>query len=232
MKELTFIFNLLTFYNKRAGLFCLALFCLLFNGSLLAQNDSTDITTPLQIKDIHWEPNDKASAATPQIQYKEAVVTESNHSAKKALLLSTVLPGAGQVYNHQAWKVPIIYAVFGGIGYFTYDNFKKMKDYRDEYLYRVNHDGTPQDPEMATTPTNNIYNLYQNYSKSFQLSVIIAAAVYGLNLIDAYVFGHLFDFQINDDLSMDMTPMLMPMPSSQNITGLSFSPSFSISLRF
>ena len=48
------------------------------------------------------------------------------HSATKALCLS-ILPGAGQVYNHQAWKIPIIYGAFSGMGYLIYDNYKSMK---------------------------------------------------------------------------------------------------------
>lgn len=140
-------------------------------------------------------------------------VVESDHSPRKALILSAVLPGAGQVYNRQAWKIPIIYAALGGVAYYTYTNFKQMRYYKDEYLYRVaNNDATqyPDDPDMVATPTSNIYNLYEAYNKTFQLSVIIAAAIYGLNLLDAYVYGHLFDFQINDDLSLNVAPSITP----------------------
>ena len=48
---------------------------------------------------------------------KKTKVKAQNHSPKKAMLLSTVLPGAGQVYNKKWWKVPIIYA---GIGVSVY----------------------------------------------------------------------------------------------------------------
>ena len=62
----------------------------------------------------------------------------------------------------------------------------------------------------TTYPNSSIYNLYQSNNKNFQLFVIISAAVYGLNLIDAYVFGHLYDFQVNDDLSLRLSPSLAP----------------------
>ncbi len=42
--------------------------------------------------------------------YLSAQNTNKPHSAKKASTLSAILPGAGQVYNKQAWKIPIIYA--------------------------------------------------------------------------------------------------------------------------
>lgn len=159
------------------------------------------------------------------------------HSATKALVLSAVLPGAGQVYNRQAWKVPIVYAAIGGVGYFIYNNFTQMKYYKDEYLYRKSHNDATQyadDPDMVATPTSNIYNLYEDYSKTFQLSVIIAVGVYGLNLLDAYVFGHLFDFQISDDLTLNVTPSTIPalIPRDASHSAMSFMPVASVSLRF
>ena len=111
-----------------------------------------------------------------------------------------------------------------------------MRDYKDEYLYRVNHNDAVNNDEFANIPTSNVYSLYEAYNKSFQLSIIIVAAVYGLNLIDAYVFAHLFDFQINDDLTLNVCPMLMPSLSlsltGQFPTSLSFSPAAGITLRF
>lgn len=124
-----------------------------------------------------------------------------NHSATTALCLS-ILPGAGQVYNHQAWKIPIIYGAFAGMGYFIYDNFQSMKMFKDEYLYRVNHDGAPNLSGYEGYSTSNIYSLYNSYNQNYQLMIIITVGIYALNLVDAYVFGHLFDFQMSDDNSL------------------------------
>lgn len=65
---------------------------------------------------------------------------QSAHSPEVALRWS-IIPGGGQIYNKQAWKVPIIYGAFAGMSYFIYDNYKSMKMFKDEYLYRVNHNG-------------------------------------------------------------------------------------------
>ena len=175
-------------------------------------------------------------------------VPPTPHSARKAIILSAVLPGAGQVYNHQAWKIPIIYGALAGVGYYTYSNYTQMKFYKDEYLYRVNNNGAslhPDDVDVTATPTSNIYNLYETYNKTFQLSVIITVAVYGLNLVDAYVFGHLFDFQISDDLSLNVSPSLLPTMQGQGSgaglphagmsihpSSLSLIPAASLTLRF
>ncbi len=153
----------------------------------------------------------------------------NTHSPKKALILSAILPGTGQVYNRQAWKVPIVYAAIGGIGYYTYNNYTQMKYYKDEYLYRVNHNDNPLDEELSNTPTSNVYNLYEAYNKTFQLSVIVTVAVYGLNLLDAYVFGHLFDFQITDDLTLNIAPSFTPILNNSHIA---FAPAASLTFRF
>lgn len=145
---------------------------------------------------------------------------DMQHSPRKALLLS-LLPGAGQIYNAQAWKLPIIYGAFAGVGYFIYDNYKDRMMYKNEYMDCV-QDGR-LDPEDI-----GIYNMYQRKNKSFQTFIIAAAAVYGLNLLDAYVFGHLYDFQINDDLALRLSPSVAPDWSSS----MGLTPSLQLSLRF
>lgn len=139
------------------------------------------------------------------------------HSANTALCWS-LIPGGGQIYNHQAWKVPVIYGAFTGMGYLIYNNYTYMKMFKDEYLYRVNNNEATNLPDYESYPTSNIYNLYNTYNKNFQLMIIITVAIYGLNLVDAYVFGHLFDFQIDDNISLNMVPSLQPTPSGWHPT--------------
>ena len=67
--------------------------------------------------------------------YTEVIPTVKAHNPTKALLLS-IIPGAGQIYNGQAWKLPIVYGALGGVGYFTYTYYKSMKSFKDEYLSR------------------------------------------------------------------------------------------------
>lgn len=150
----------------------------------------------------------------------------AGHSANKALLLS-LIPGGGQIYNHQAWKLPIIYGAFGVMGYLIYDNYTQMALFKNEYLYRVNHGDQPDLSEWATYPSSSIYNMYQSYNQYFQLMVIITAGIYALNLVDAYVFGHLFDFNVDDDLSMHIGPTVTPVAGP-----FAFAPSMGVTLKF
>lgn len=151
----------------------------------------------------------------------------SEHSATKALYLS-LLPGAGQVYNGQAWKIPIIYGAFAGLGYMIYYNYNNMQTFKEEYLYRVNNNDARRLEGYTNYPNSTIYSTYQSYNRNFQLMVIISGLVYGLNLVDAYVFGHLYDFQIDDNLSMRVSPSLLPDMASS----VAFSPALCVALKF
>lgn len=144
---------------------------------------------------------------------------ERQHSPNTAVMLS-LLPGAGQVYNHQAWKIPIIYAAMGTVGYLTYNNYTQMKLFKDEYLYRVDHNGATNLAGYEDRPVQNIYNLYQNYNRNFQLFIFVDIAVYALNLIDAYVFGHLFDFEMDENVSL--VPQMRYLPQQGFTSGMCF----------
>jgi hypothetical protein len=172
-----------------------------------------------------------SSRLQAQLVKADTVITTTSqpvsaHNPTKAVLLS-LLPGAGQIYNGQAWKIPIIYGALGGVGYFTYTYYTQMKAFKDEYLSR-RAGNEPQLEGYTNYPVTSIYNLYQSNNKSFQTFVLITVAVYGLNLIDAYVFGHLYDFQVSDDLSLNLAPSFAIDPV--NPAGLS--PTLQLTLRF
>lgn len=181
------------------------LLCLGASSLACAQDDNViSLTKPITADSVH-------SSLVPE-----------QHSASKALRLS-IIPGGGQIYNKQAWKVPIIYGLLGGLGYLVYTNYQDCKMFKDEYLHRVNNNGECLLEDYASYPDNNIYNLYQTYNQRFQLMIVVSVVVYGLNLLDAYVFGHLFDFQIDDDISMSMSPSLMSTPDMHPVPGIGLS---------
>ena len=111
-----------------------------------------------------------------------------------------------------------------GMGYLRHYNYTRMDMFKTEYLYRVNNGGATQLEGYQGYPTNNIYSLYNSYNRNFQLMVIITVGIYALNLVDAYVFGHLFDFQIDENLAMSLSPSVVPLPTGLHPTlGLTFS---------
>lgn len=141
---------------------------------------------------------------------QELVVSDSSssnsfvHSPKKATIRSAVLPGWGQVYNKKAWKLPIVYGGIGTCAYFIDRNTKKYKLYRNALIAESDND--------PNTVNNTIYNFSQlslltdDYRRLLDISYICLAAVYVLNIIDANVDAHLFNYDIGEDISMNIRP--------------------------
>lgn len=144
------------------------------------------------------------------------------HSPKLAALMSAVVPGAGQVYNRKYWKVPVIYAGAIGIGYAFNFNQNKYLDYRNAYKARLDNDPTTIDnyPRYSDSDLNTLQRYYHRYR---DLSIIGGTILYVLNVIDASVDAHLFDFSVeDDDLSFNVQPALINTAGlNQYTTGVS-----------
>lgn len=131
------------------------------------------------------------------------------HPPKKAALMSACLPGLGQAYNKKYWKIPIIYAGFGGLGYSFGFNHSYFKKYRNSLRGRLDNDPNTIDfyPQYSD---DDLVTLKQYYQRWRDLSLIGMAALYTLNIIDASVDAHLFYFNVSDDLSLRASPFMIP----------------------
>ncbi len=130
------------------------------------------------------------------------------HSVKKAVAYSALVPGWGQVYNKKWWKVPIIYAGFGGLGFAIGWNAKRWHTYSDAYRARVDGDPSTVDPYENIYSDANLVTLKNYYRRNMDLSIIFTSVLYALNVIDAAVDAHLFKYDISDDLSLQIQPQL------------------------
>jgi hypothetical protein len=108
-----------------------------------------------------------------------------------AVLLSAVLPGAGQFYNESYWKVPIFIGLTVYLGYEYYDNNKTYRNYRDQYEASQN-----LYPPYGDLSLLSLREFYRNQRDDFFWYFII---VYVLNMVDAYIDAHLFDFNVSED---------------------------------
>jgi len=133
----------------------------------------------------------------------------------KAAFYSAVLPGLGQIYNKRYWKVPLVYAAIGS-GILVYDlNNRQYNRWRDAFKSRqagfTNDEfydfRTPDDGILPDEPVFDIGDL-ENQQEQFQrdrdLALVVTILMYALNIVDANVDAHLKQFNIDDDLSMDM----------------------------
>ena len=129
--------------------------------------------------------------------------------------MSAILPGLGQAYNKKYWKMPVIYAGFIGLGYAVSANHVKYKAYRDAYVARVDSDPNTVDTKYMNLYTDgNLITLQDYYHRYRDLAIIGCAALYVLNIIDASVDAHLFNFDVSDDLSMRIVPSVCPVYGS------------------
>ncbi|NDC77384.1 MAG: hypothetical protein EBZ67_05875 [Chitinophagia bacterium] len=139
--------------------------------------------------------------------------------AARAALRSTIFPGAGQVYNRKYWKLPLVYGALAiPVGAFAY-NLDWYRKCREAYSIRYHNDTSVVTPDL---PINGIdqqllplstqsLRLYRNeFRKNVDLSVLALLAVWGLNVVDAAVDGHLRSFDVSDQLSLRLEPMPTP----------------------
>ena len=169
---------------------------------------------------------------------KKSVKAKKPHSPQTATIMSACLPGLGQIYNGKWWKVPIVYAGLGGLGYMAYSNYSEYRSYLHAYEYKTGDlpVGTTlnnHETDLANRYTESQLQTYkESYRRDFELYTIITVAWYGLNILDACVDGHLYTYDISDDLSFSIDPYLKPYEMPELVipcyaqVGLSFKLNF------
>ena len=149
------------------------------------------------------------SAPQQQFEVVDTVIKPPVHSPKKAATMSALLPGLGQIYNKKYWKVPVIYAALGGLGYGFGWNQKYYKYYKNALHYRYDNDANTVDP-LPIYPDEALVT-YKNYYQRYRDACVIGmAAVYTLQVLDAAVDAHMFTFDVGPDLSLQWTPQARP----------------------
>jgi hypothetical protein len=164
-------------------------------------------------------------------------------SAKRALWLAIVLPGAGQIYNRKFWKLPIVYGGFVGCAYAMRWNNQMYRDYSQAYLDLMDDDPNTQSYNQflhlgAKIDSSNLERyktIFKNRKDRFRrwrdLSFFCIVAVYALSVVDAYVDASLSEFDISKDLSLKVEPTIINNkeernPLKANSLGLSCSLNF------
>lgn len=146
----------------------------------------------------------------------------------RAVWLGAIVPGLGQIYNRSYWKLPIVYGGFMGCIYAVTWTNNQYIGYKDAYrdIYYDIQNGTVSDspdksynailPEGYTINSMGGADTYKSRLKEWQnaslrnrdMAILVTIAVYALSLIDAYVDAQLFDFDISNDLSLNVTPQI------------------------
>lgn len=154
----------------------------------------------------------------------------------KATMMAVVLPGLGQIYNRKYWKIPLVYAGFGGMAYFISFNstnyikyLQATQDFIDENPATNRYKSIPglESIDPATTNTQN-FNNYRDqlerrldyYKRYRDLSYIGIAAWYLASIIDANVDASLFNYDVSDNLDIAVLPTQLALPGENVGAGL------------
>jgi hypothetical protein len=127
-----------------------------------------------------------------------------------ATLYSLLVPGLGQIYNKEYWKLPIYLGAIGFAVHMYTDNKANYERFRNMYLQATNPEADYQGPISADQALyyRNVYRRYRDYS------VLAIAALYILQVIDANVFSYMHNFEVDDNLALKVAPAVI-MPEYQ-----------------
>ncbi|SRR5579883_671466 len=140
----------------------------------------------------------ESSIANAQVVDTAKVVSDTGefHMTKsplEAVLLSAVVPGAGQVYLGQAWKLPILYGLAGGFLYGALIQNSRYHQMQDSINYR-NGLHTALDSAIA----NQFVSVREFYRDDRDKWWIYLGITYIANLLDAYIAANLYDFDVSN----------------------------------
>ncbi len=147
------------------------------------------------------------------------------HDAGKATTYAILLPGLGQAYNGEYWKIPIYLGAMAASTHFLVLNNKNYQRYKWIHNQATTPDSGYDGPVSAETALyyRDIFRRYRDYS------IVALAASYLLQIIDANVFSYMQDFDLDDDITLKVSPQILPpdnvyawrdTPSSPSLRGL------------
>ena len=155
--------------------------------------------------------------------------TKLKHDPRKATFRSAVLPGWGQIYNREYWKLPIVYGALAipASLYIYNNNYYHLMKFAYEARYALDYLGNDSLAKQVSSKVKSsegqLFTLstYQSYRNSFKrnkdYSLLWFLILWGVNVADATVFGHLKEFDVSDDLSLEINPSYIPATKSSGV---------------
>jgi hypothetical protein len=144
---------------------------------------------------------------------------------RKAALFGLVIPGAGQAYNKKWWKIPIVYAALGGVGYVEYNNINQYRYLRNNYRWLVDEQqATVVDPALSRVDARTLKAARDGARQNLEYSSLALGFTVLLSVADAFVDAHMATFDVSDDLSLQFCPKIESTAA--------FGPAFGIGVSF
>jgi hypothetical protein len=142
--------------------------------------------------------------------------------AKRAGLYSALVPGFGQLYNRQYWKMPIVYAVLGTPVYFAIKHNNNYQRYRKAYISRLVNETGSNDEFQGILNTAGLKQNQDQARQERDMMFLYAGLAYTVQIIEAISGAHLRNFDISKDLSLNVRPDIHPMGGAGLTLALQF----------
>jgi hypothetical protein len=160
------------------------------------------------------------SSAQVQDTLEHSHTVAAAHNIKLATTLA-LIPGAGQIYNKKYWKAPLVWGALGGVTYYYVDLTQDFNSYESVLQLIINEPTLQTRTELETfapelfsglpapfyqNSTNGVAQEAMGYMEALrtqrEYALFGLLGVYLLNILDANIDAHLFDFDVSDDLSL------------------------------
>ena len=191
-----------------------------FLGNIMAQNDKKALatTTLLTAKKDSVLSKDNTPAKT--VVKKDTV---AKHIPRIATRRSALIPGWGQAYNKEYWKIPIVYGIIAipTVLYFYNDSYYKKTKFAYEARFKeANKDSSDVqfiDAQLRNLSITSLQSYRNSFRRDRDYSILWFLVAWGLQVADATVFAHLKQFDVSDDLSMSITPLFNPQTKTPGL---------------
>jgi hypothetical protein len=208
--------------------FILFIFCAIVSVHLRSQDTKRELANTSLLSNQ----SKTIDTTKPNVLPKDSLIKKKFHDPRIATRRSLIIPGWGQAYNREYWKIPIVY---GALAIPTYTYFFSIKYYNiTSFAYNALYQATYGSNGIAPTHADsaglqNIDPLIKDaviagrfdlaglqsarnyYKKNQDYSVLWFILIWGLNIADATVFGHLKNFDVSNDLSLHVEPKYDPV---------------------
>jgi hypothetical protein len=148
----------------------------------------------------------------------------SKHIPQRATRRSAMIPGWGQAYNREYWKIPLAWGVIAipAVTYFYNNDYYKKTKFAYEARYNAQLGDSSAiaaiDPELVNLSIYSLQNYRNMFRRNRDYSILLIILAWGLQVVDATVFGHLKHFNVSDNLSMQIHPQINPITKSPVLT--------------
>jgi hypothetical protein len=172
-------------------------------------------------------------AKTDSVNYKDSTAsvkpltkkdTVAKHIPRIATRRSAILPGWGQAYNREYWKIPIVYGILAiPVGFYFYNNsyYKKTKfAYEARFLEAAGDSSQVKfiDPQLTSLSISSLQSYRNSFRRDRDYSLLWFLIAWGLQVADATVFAHLKQFDVSNDLSMQVKPLFNPQTKGPGLS--------------